>query len=85
MKLYDKIYVPDFEDGSFWVDIPESKTNKGEWADIKKDVIVLTANELWDMWAECAADQVDAETRLKNIEMFNRYLTSKGIKLNPNG
>ena len=84
MKHYNYIFYPDSNSNGEWtvqgMDLENECVERSPGP-----VIVLTANELWDMWAECAADQVDAETRLKNIEMFNRYLTSKGINITENG
>lgn len=76
MKQYQSIWAPDDSDGPKECFDPE-----GEPIINLSDVIVMTPDELWEIWAEAANKQVDSETRMKNIEMFNAYFKSKGINI----
>jgi hypothetical protein len=76
MKQYEWIWVPK-EKG----EASDCFDPSGDPIEYKSDVVVLTPDELWEIWAEAAQKQVDSETRTKNIEMFNNYFKSKGISL----
>jgi hypothetical protein len=78
MTKYDKIYIPE-----------KCKSNEMHMAivgDSKSlteatNVIVLTLEELRQLWNHCAICQVDKETDYANTINFNAYLQSKGITL----
>ena len=47
----------------------------------RSNVIVLSVEELRDLWNHCANCQVDKETEYANEVNFTAYLQSKGIAL----
>ena len=81
MKQYDKVWVPSEDPTDYEVCRIESGNPLKGWVESEENVILLTGDDLWEIWAECAHKQVDSETRLKNIENFNAYFKSKGITI----
>lgn len=67
MKRYERIYISDDEEELF--------------QEIFGPVIVLSLEELREMWDHCAVCQVDKETDHVNTFNFKTYLQSKGIEL----
>lgn len=81
MKYYDRVYVHDEDNGT------EIKVSNTEWDTVseKSDVIVLTIEELrqlWDAgWDKGYDDSAESDGRnVKNESFdFDNYLKSKGI------
>lgn len=90
MKQYDKIYVPDEEEGTFLITrerMEDSAPVHVTYATKEESVIVLTIEELREMWEECRDETwQDARPSTKyekpdRLPGFEGYLTSKGIQL----
>jgi hypothetical protein len=83
MKQYEKIFVPDIENGDYWAQDEQDESKPGYWLAPKENVIVLTVEELREVWQNGVffgngeggnADQTDTKN-------FKTFLQSKGIKL----
>ena len=86
MKKYDKIYFPD-EKGDFKVQ--EFYEDYHEWSDMpidgicaeKNNVIVLTIEELREVWEAGKNRGTEAHSGVNPYPNFKTYLTSKGITI----
>ncbi len=78
MTRYDKMYVPCHPKE---MDAQVIGDRFADFVEIERNKIVLTIEELRELWDHCARCQVDKETDYANSINFNAYLQSKGIVL----
>ena len=76
MTKYDKIWVPEKKQGMAFRD-----ANGDTPCILGGPMVVVTIEELRQLWDHCAMCQVDKETDYANTINFNAYLQSKGITL----
>jgi len=77
MKQYDSVFIP--AESKKEVDYYMDKDGDLFGLKEQQNVIVLTIEELRELWNHCASCQVDEETDYANAINFNAYLQSKGI------
>jgi hypothetical protein len=77
MKRYEEIFVPDIENGDYWAQNEQDESKSGYWLTPKENVIVLTEEELREVFSV----GYDFAKNVPGNKDFQELMQSKGIKL----